>query len=180
VVSVSALVWTLIIVGWCEQQAWCDAWSGASVPPSMRLVLSCLLIALARPVLGQATGASLPRTWIVGPTEGPSFCLILNDDHSGRFVGAFTRFNPVRWTYDSTKGELSLAYPRLDSATEQHFRYAAGKSFISFDTLTHTAVQNVVLGETIWFDGYTLFRRSALSPDEYAGAPQVCKVNDGS
>ncbi len=144
------------------------------------LLILGILSVLTRPGLGQARGSPLPRTWIVGPTEGPAFCLILDRNYTGRFVGAFTRFNPVHWTFDSTKGELSLVLPQLDSASVSRFRHATGQSLISFDTLTHTTVQNVVLGETIWFNGYTLFRQSALGTKEYAAAPPACKVKRGS
>jgi len=136
-----------------------------------------ILVATTTPLRGQDSAAVLPHTWIVGPTEGAGFCLILDENQRARIVGAFPRLGSLRWSFDSTKGELSLSMPRADSLTRRHFQRSAGRSFISFDTLANTAVYNVVLGETIWFDGYTLFPRAALDSSEYFGVPRPCKTS---
>jgi hypothetical protein len=116
-----------------------------------------------------------PRVWVVGPTEGPAFCLILDPKGNARFIGGFADLGAVKWGYDTAKGELAITMVRMDSSLVRLFQGAVGKQLLGFDSVTHTAVYNTVLGETLWFAGYTLFRRSALDSSEYARAPRQCR-----
>ena len=141
---------------------------------SFWLVLA-LSLALPHAGVAQLSDSVPPRTWIVGPTEGPGFCLILAPKGDARFVGGFTNLNPLRWRYDSAKGELSLSIPRMDTTSVRRFVAKLGTELLAFDSITHTVVYNTALGETLWFDGYTLFRKSALDTLEYARVPGQCK-----
>src|SRR5256885_2298915 len=118
-----------------------------------------------------------PRTWVTGASEGAAFCLILNNEGTGRLVGAFERLNPLGWTYDSTRRALSLMIPRLDSSSVRQFQQAAGKGFLTFDTPAHIAVYDLGLGDDVkalWFNGYSLLPDFSLAPEASAGAPSVC------
>ncbi len=130
------------------------------------------------PLQAQEAGPFPPTFWAVGAVDkdAPFLCLALSKGGAGRIAGTFTSLNPVRWTYDSLSGELSLSLSHLDSAMVRTLRDAVGKHVLAFDTLSHIVRFNVVLGQTIWILGSTLFRAADLDPDELAVARRLCKI----
>jgi len=127
----------------------------------------------------QEAGPFPPTFWAVGAVDAdaPFSCLALSKGGTGRFAGAYAFLSPVRWSYDSATGELSLSLSHLDSTMVRTFRDAVGKHLLAFDTLSHTVRFNVVLGQTIWILGMTLFRAADLEPDELTTARRICKMS---
>jgi len=133
---------------------------------------------LLRPLKAQEAGPFPPTFWAVGAvdSDAPFFCVALSKGGAGRIAGTYAFLNPVRWSYDSLTGELSLSLSHLDSSMVRTFRDAVGKHVLAFDTLSHTVRFNVVLGQTIWILGSTLFRAADLDAGELAAARRLCKT----
>jgi hypothetical protein len=147
-----------------------------------RLLLSAAALGTAgaaRAQLPDTAYTKFPRAWVGGlETEGNAedivFCLFFSDSGQVRLVRRGHTWARFRWTYDSIIGNLSLIFPHPDSRADSIWKAASGVSIITYDTLTHTAVQGVLVGDHIWFQGWGLLPLGSLDASYYSYARRPC------
>jgi len=140
--------------------------------------LLCVLSVLPLGAAAQSQAVLPPLVWVVGATEGPMFCLVLEKTGNGRFVAESATFTPVRWRYDTTTGVMSVTYSGLDSSQAAYFRNEAKYHVLAFDSLTNTARYSLRADSTLWYVGYTLFPLEVSDSEERAIAVRKCHLGE--
>lgn len=115
----------------------------------------------AQPVAG--AGGAPSATWFSPPADFPGICLTLAPGGELRFSGGFGFFNPGRWSFDGTAGELRLELggtaPFPAEAAKDQLKRRPGKPLRS-DAAQRSLVYSVrPLTETIEFGGFVFYRK---------------------
>ena len=116
------------------------------------------------------------EVWVHYGTETPSFCLVLDSDSSGRFMGGFEYLNPVQWSVNDLDERLSLTIPALDStASSVHMWHAQRGNIAGYDSTTRTIHFHFDSTTTIlYYSGYGLIRVDSIADFEYPYVHSAC------